>query len=131
MPETWIPRPMLDRSDHAWRKITRGVRITNAKGDAKAIDTIFPWLTHDAMIHLTAPHGLEQYSGAAWGTRDVCQGPLELLLSLEHDEPAKDMLRIIFAQQYEKQGDWPQWFMLEPYSASRTRRRTETSSSGR
>ena len=39
-----------------------------------------PWLVHDAMIHLTAPHGLEQYSVAAWGTRDVCQGPLEFLL---------------------------------------------------
>ena len=111
------PATMLARSDRAWRKITRGVRIRNAKGGAKAIDTIFPWLTHDAMIHLTAPHGLEQYSGAAWGTRDVCQGPLELLLSLEHDGPAKAILRIIFAQQYENRGDWPQWFMLEPYSA--------------
>ena len=69
------------------------------------------------MIHLTAPHGLEQYSVAAWGTRDVCQGPLELLLALEHDEPAKAILRVVFAQQYEKRGDWPQWFMLEPYSA--------------
>jgi 1,2-beta-oligoglucan phosphorylase len=111
------PATMLARSGRAWRKITRGVRIANAKTDAKAIDTIFPWLTHDAMIHLTAPHGLEQYSGAAWGTRDVCQGPLELFLSLEHDGPAKEILRTIFAQQYEKQGDWPQWFMLEPYSA--------------
>ena len=108
---------MLARSDRAWRKITRSVRITNAKADARAIDTIFPWLTHDAMIHLTVPHGLEQYTGAAWGTRDVCQGPLELLLSLQHDGPAKEMLRTVFAQQYEEQGDWPQWFMLEPYSA--------------
>ncbi len=108
---------MLVRSDRAWRKITRGLRIRNATADAKAINTIVPWLTHDAMIHLTAPHGLEQYTGAAWGTRDVCQGPLELLLSLEHDEPAKAMLQIVFAQQYEKRGDWPQWFMLEPYSA--------------
>ena len=69
------------------------------------------------MIHLTAPHGLEQYTGGAWGTRDVCQGSIELLLTLEHDEPAKEILRIIFAQQYEDSGDWPQWFMLEPYSA--------------
>ena len=69
------------------------------------------------MVHLTAPHGLEQYSGGAWGVRDVCQGPLEYFLSLEHDEPAKAILRILFAQQYEKSCDWPQWFMLEPYSA--------------
>ena len=108
---------MLARSGRAWRKMTRGVRIRNVRADAKAIDTVFPWLTHDAMIHLTVPHGLEQYSGAAWGTRDVCQGPLELFLSLEHDGPAKAILRTVFAQQYEKRGDWPQWFMLEPYSA--------------
>ena len=68
------------------------------------------------MIHLTVPHGLEQYTGAAWGTRDVCQGPVEFLLALEHDATVKEILRIIFAQQYEACGDWPQWFMLEPYS---------------
>jgi cellobiose phosphorylase len=108
---------MLDEADRCWRNITRGVRLKNASGEANAIDTVLPWLIHDAMMHLTVPHGLEQYSGAAWGTRDVCQGPLELLLSLQHDVPAKAIVRIIFAQQYERRGDWPQWFMLEPYSA--------------
>ena len=83
------------------------------------LDTIFPWLAHDAMVHLTVPHGLEQYTGAAWGTRDVCQGPVEFLLSLEHDEPVKEILRIVFAEQYESRGDWPQWFMLEPYAEIR------------
>ena len=58
---------------------------------------------------------------AAWGMRDVCQGPLELLLSLEHDGAAKAILRTVFAQQYETRGDWPQWFMLEPYSAIQDR----------
>jgi cellobiose phosphorylase len=105
------------QSTRAWRKISRGVRLSGGGAEAKAVDTVLPWLVHDAMIHLTAPHGLEQYSVAAWGTRDVCQGPLELLLALEHDGPAKAILRVVFAQQYEKQGDWPQWFMLEPYSA--------------
>ena len=112
---------ILASADRCWRNITRGVRISNATGEAKAVDTIFPWLVHDAMMHLTVPHGLEQYTGAAWGTRDVCQGPLEFLLSLEHDEPARAILRIVFAQQYEKQGDWPQWFMLEPYSLMQDR----------
>ena len=109
---------MLAPSDRFWRKVTRGIRIGSADhdADAEAMDAIFPWLAHDAMVHLTAPHGLEQYTGGAWGVRDVCQGPIELLLSLEHDEPAKAALRILFAQQYEKSGDWPQWFMLEPYS---------------
>ena len=105
------------QSTRAWRRITRGARLLNAGAEAKAVDTTLPWLVHDAMIHLTAPHGLEQYSVAAWGTRDVCQGSVELLLALEHDEPVKAILRVVFAQQYEKQGDWPQWFMLEPYSA--------------
>jgi 1,2-beta-oligoglucan phosphorylase len=101
-----------------WRRLTRGLRIEGAgqDADARALDTFFPWLAHDAIMHLTVPHGLEQYTGAAWGTRDVCQGPIELLLSLEHDEAAKAILRTIFSYQYEKQGDWPQWFMLEPYA---------------
>jgi 1,2-beta-oligoglucan phosphorylase len=109
---------MLKPADRFWRNLTRGVRIRSAKDsvDALPMDTILPWLAHDGMIHLTAPHGLEQYTGGAWGTRDVCQGSIELLLTLEHDQPVKEILRILFAQQYEDSGDWPQWFMLEPYS---------------
>ena len=109
---------MLKPADRFWRKLTRGVRVKSAKdsADALAIDTTFPWLAHDGMIHLTAPHGLEQYTGGAWGTRDVCQGSIELLLTLEHDQEVKEILRILFGQQYEDSGDWPQWFMLEPYS---------------
>jgi cellobiose phosphorylase len=99
-----------------WTNITRGLRISGGGADGTAFDTLFPWLAHNAMIHLTVPHGLEQYTGAAWGTRDVCQGPVEFLLALDHDEAVKDILRIIFAQQYDERGDWPQWFMLEPYS---------------
>lgn len=109
---------MLKPAEAFWRRLTRGARI-ESKGedaDAQAFDTFLPWLAHDAMIHLTTPHGLEQYTGAAWGTRDVCQGPIEYLLSFEHDAAAKAILRVVFAQQYEDKGDWPQWFMLEPYS---------------
>jgi 1,2-beta-oligoglucan phosphorylase len=106
-----------------WDGVMRGIRVASAVPDPEvsALDSSFPWLVHDAMVHLTVPHGLEQYTGGAWGTRDVCQGPLELLLALEHDDPAKSILRIIFAQQYVQRGDWPQWFMLEPYSAIQDR----------
>jgi cellobiose phosphorylase len=105
-----------------WRSVCRGIRIESADdAGSRAIDATFAWLVHDAMVHLTVPHGLEQYSGGAWGTRDVCQGPMELLLALEHDEPARAILRIVFAQQYAQRGDWPQWFMLEPYSAIQAR----------
>jgi 1,2-beta-oligoglucan phosphorylase len=99
-----------------WGQLTRNLRIRGGGGEGAALDTLFPWLAHNAMIHLTVPHGLEQYTGAAWGTRDVCQGPVEFLLALEHDDPVKEILRIVFAQQYEARADWPQWFMLEPYS---------------
>jgi 1,2-beta-oligoglucan phosphorylase len=114
---------MLKPADRFWRNLTRGVRVRSAKdsADALAVDTALPWLAHDGMIHLTAPHGLEQYTGGAWGTRDVCQGSIELLLTLEHDHAVKDILRILFAQQYEESGDWPQWFMLEPYSVVQDR----------
>jgi 1,2-beta-oligoglucan phosphorylase len=44
------------------------------------------------------------------------KGPSSSFSRCEHDAPVKEILRIVFAQQYETRGDWPQWFMLEPYS---------------
>jgi 1,2-beta-oligoglucan phosphorylase len=107
---------LLAAARRFWEGVTRNLRVPGRGRECAALDLLVPWLAHNAMIHLTVPHGLEQYTGAAWGTRDVCQGPVELLLALEHDEPVKQILRIVFAQQYETLGDWPQWFMLEPYS---------------
>jgi 1,2-beta-oligoglucan phosphorylase len=72
---------------------------------------IVPWLAHDALIHYLSPRGLEQYSGGGWGTRDVSQGPVELLLALGRTEPIRDvLLRLMRAQNPD--GDWPQWFMF-------------------
>src|SRR5262249_45285542 len=48
-------RTMLIQSDRFWHELTRGIRIETTGGDeeaAKAMDTIFPWLVHDAMVHL-------------------------------------------------------------------------------
>ena len=98
-----------------WNDVLRGLRF-DGRTDLAGFDTLYPWLAHNAMIHLSVPHGLEQYTGAAWGTRDVCQGPVEALLALEYDEVVKDILRRVFAQQYEESGDWPQWFMHAPYA---------------
>src|SRR5262249_21875125 len=53
----------------------------------------------------------EQYSGGGWGTRDVCQGPVELLLALDRIEPIRDLLVRVLANQ-NPDGDWPQWFMF-------------------
>ncbi len=111
----------LDAAARYWSRVTRNPRLTGDGEGVAAMNTILPWLAQNAMIHLTVPHGLEQSGGAAWGTRDVCQGPVELLLALEHDAPVREILEIVFAQQQETGGDWPQWFMLEPYAQIRDR----------
>jgi cellobiose phosphorylase len=77
---------------------------------ARLID-IAPWFAHNAWVHYLSPRGLEQYSGGGWGTRDVCQGPMELLLALGQTAPIRDLLLRVMRQQ-NPDGDWPQWFMF-------------------
>jgi CRISPR-associated protein Csx3 len=79
------------------------------------LDEMLPWLAHNAAIHFSAPHGLEQQGGAAWGVRDVCQGPAEWLLAAREWPIARRMLETVFSQQYARDGAWPQWFMHPPY----------------
>lgn len=74
------------------------------------------WYTHNAMIHFASPHGLEQPGGAAWGTRDVCQGPMEYFLMTQNYELAGKILLNIFSHQYASTGEWPQWFMFDRYN---------------
>ncbi|WEK49382.1 MAG: cellobiose phosphorylase [Candidatus Kaistia colombiensis] len=107
---------LLAPADAFWNTLLGALPETPEADGLSAERAILPWLAHDAMIHLTVPHGLEQYTGAAWGTRDVCQGPLEFMLALRHDETARKILTTLFAEQYRTRGDWPQWFMLPPYS---------------
>ena len=104
-----------------WQHVTRNLQLGGTGQGVAAVNALLPWLAHDALIHLTVPHGLEQSGGAAWGTRDVCQGPVEFLLALGHDREVRDILCTVFAQQSAEQGDWPQWFMLEPYAHIRDR----------
>ena len=111
----------LASAERYWLHVTRGLRVSGGDEGVAAVNTVLPWLAQNAMVHLTVPHGLEQSGGAAWGTRDVCQGPVEFLLALEHDATVREILRIVFAQQNEAKGDWPQWFMLEPYAQIRDR----------
>ena len=70
-----------------------------------------PWLAHNALVHYLVPRGLEQFSGGGWGTRDVCQGPAELLLALGRFDALRDLLCRVFSAQ-NPDGDWPQWFMF-------------------
>ena len=77
----------------------------------QGLTDIVPWYAHNAFVHYLSPRGLEQFSGGGWGTRDVCQGPVELLLALGRTEPIRDLLLRVMLQQ-NPDGDWPQWFMF-------------------
>ncbi len=98
-----------------WSRLTRGLGVAGG-GRAEGLSLALPWLVQNAVIHVSVPHGLEQYTGGAWGTRDVCQGPIEMLLALGHDAAARHIMLTVFAEQYAGRGDWSQWFMLPPYS---------------
>jgi 1,2-beta-oligoglucan phosphorylase len=78
---------------------------------ASQLAEIVPWYLHNALVHYLSPRGLEQFTGGGWGTRDVCQGPLEMLLALGRPEPVRNLLLRVFAAQ-NADGDWPQWFMF-------------------
>ncbi|KAI7260419.1 hypothetical protein KC345_g10071 [Hortaea werneckii] len=73
------------------------------------------WYTHNAMTHFIMPHGLEQPGGAAWGTRDVCQGPMEYFLMTQHYELARNVLLKIYSHQLRESREWPQWFMFDQH----------------
>jgi len=86
-----------------------------AEAGLSRINEILPWFAHNAAIHFSSPHGLEQYGGSAWGVRDVCQGSVEWLLCSGRPAPVRRILESVFGQQYAADGTWPQWFMFPPY----------------
>jgi cellobiose phosphorylase len=114
-----VPTPNGDEAPQAaqyWRDLVGGLRMRAPAGGALAAEVarlqeILPWYAHDACIHYLAPRGIEQFGGGGWGTRDVCQGPVEWLLSLGRWQPVRDLLLRVFRQQ-NPDGDWPQWFMF-------------------
>jgi hypothetical protein len=82
-----------------------------AAREVRRLAEMLPWLLNNALVHYLSPRGLEQYSGGGWGTRDACQGPLEMLLALDCPEAARDLVLRVFAAQ-NADGDWPQWFQF-------------------
>nr|TXF83685.1 cellobiose phosphorylase [Alkalicoccus halolimnae] len=86
-----------------------------AQAEAEKMNLISRWYTHNMLVHYTVPHGLEQYGAAAWGTRDVCQGPAEYFLAVGKFDQVKHMLLTVYRQQFEDTGGWPQWFMFDAY----------------
>jgi CRISPR-associated protein Csx3 len=112
-PADTTDRPLLSTRPGLWDGIAGGLRFappeTAAGAEAARIAAVLPWFAHDAFIHYLSPRGLEQYTGGGWGTRDVCQGPVGLLLAYgRHAELRALVLRIFRAQN--ARGDWPQAF---------------------
>lgn len=84
--------------------------------NAEKLNDTMQWFTHNALVHFSTPHGLEQYSGAAWGTRDASQGPFEFFMSLQRYDRAAALLETIYSHQHLETGTWPQWFMFDQYA---------------
>ncbi|WP_152396185.1 GH36-type glycosyl hydrolase domain-containing protein [Paenibacillus guangzhouensis] len=119
------PTRRIEEEIAAYREFFRGVmngfRLSHP--EAKESEELFKvnalawWYTHNMLVHYSVPHGLEQYGGAAWGTRDVCQGPVEYFMATQKFEQVRDILKMVYAHQYEDDGNWPQWFMFDQYFA--------------
>lgn len=121
-PETAFPafQEEKEKAEAAFRGLTRGLTLELPdSGEIDKLNETLWWYTHNAMIHFASPHGIEQPGGAAWGTRDICQGPMEYFLAFGHFDLARDVLCRIFSHQFQQNREWPQWFMFDgyPYSA--------------
>ncbi len=72
---------------------------------------VLPWFVNNALVHYLSPRGIEQYTGGGWGTRDVSQGPVEMLLALNRLDDLRALLLRILASQGPA-GDWGQAFEI-------------------
>ena len=98
-----------------WKDLSLNLALHGNQEDIAAIREILPWYGMNALTHFLTPYGLEQFSGAAWGTRDVAQGPIDLLLNLQKYDEARKVLCILFSNQ-NPDGGWPQWWMFDRYA---------------
>jgi 1,2-beta-oligoglucan phosphorylase len=99
---------------NAWKELSLNLNLEAGQKDMEAIKDILPWFGVNALTHYLTPYGLEQFGGAAWGTRDVSQGPVDLLLNLQKYQEARKVLCVIFSNQ-NPAGGWPQWWMFDSY----------------
>ena len=112
--------PVATLSKRTWQDDACAISLTSAHPEVQRINHILPWFIHNGMIHLTVPHGLEQYNGGAWGSRDVTQGSIELLLSLGRFAACRDIILLTYRHQFKDEHYWPQWFMTDPFGFIQT-----------
>ncbi|MGO4272552.1 cellobiose phosphorylase, partial [Paenibacillus sp. TAF58] len=108
----------IERYREYFRKVMNGFQLSHS-GEAteslNKVNALAWWYTHNMLVHYSVPHGLEQYGGAAWGTRDVCQGPTEYFMATQKYDQVREIIKTVYAHQYEDDGNWPQWFMFDHY----------------
>jgi len=104
----------IEDAQSIYNELSLNLKMDKSQEDVAAIQEIIPWYSMNALTHYLTPYGLEQFSGAAWGTRDVSQGPLDLLLTMGKYDDARQILRTIFSNQ-NSDGGWPQWWMFDSY----------------
>ncbi len=102
----------------AWKDLSLNLSFKGEHEDISAINEILPWYGMNALTHYLTPYGLEQFSGAAWGTRDVSQGPVDLLLTMQKYDEARIVICTIFSNQ-NPDGGWSQWWMFDSYRSIR------------
>ncbi|PLR99081.1 GH36-type glycosyl hydrolase domain-containing protein [Bacillus sp. T33-2] len=108
----------IENYRNVYRKVMNGFQLSQKEkttDELEKVNALAWWYTHNMLIHYSVPHGLEQYSGAAWGTRDVCQGPTEYFMATQNYDAVRDIIKTVFSHQYEETGNWPQWFMFDNY----------------
>lgn len=112
---TLVPAPSEVGRPDFWENVLGDLDIQVPRSDASpSLDRllhVLPWFANNALTHYLSPRGIEQYTGGGWGTRDVCQGPVEMLLALErHTELRELLLRVLASQSPE--GGWGQAFEI-------------------
>lgn len=107
---------MIKEYETSFLKDINGFRLRTNDAKSLSFNKLVYWYTHDALIHYASPHGIEQYGGAAWGTRDILQGPVELFKSLNRYDMVKYILLRVYSRQFYGDYSWPQWFMFDNYA---------------
>ncbi|MCT8137586.1 cellobiose phosphorylase [Anaerobacillus sp. CMMVII] len=108
----------IERYRDFYREVMNGFELSlndTIPSELEKMNSLAWWYTHNMLVHYSVPHGLEQYGGAAWGTRDVCQGPTEYFMATQKYNIVKDIIKTVYSHQYEDNGNWPQWFMFDQY----------------
>ncbi|PLS04249.1 GH36-type glycosyl hydrolase domain-containing protein [Neobacillus cucumis] len=111
---TIVMEEEIEKYREFFRSVMNGFKLSLNEKMEKFNDLAW-WYTHNMLVHYSVPHGLEQYGGAAWGTRDVCQGPTEYFFATQKYESVREIIKTVYSHQYEDDGNWPQWFMFDQY----------------